>query len=132
MTKSAVKAGRLDIIGTVLSVACAIHCLAFPLLIWLGAIAAAGGIFSELTEKIVFGVSIVICGWSLFSSYSYYRKPTPFVFLGLSIVLIGASLLVHGEALEVSFSVAGGLCIATAHLLNRRFLRKHSVAAATH
>ena len=123
-TKNAVKTGRLDIIGTVLSIACAIHCMAFPILIGLGAIVAAGSLVNETTEKIVFAVSILLCSWSLFSSYPTHSRSTPFIFLGMSVLLIGTSLFVHGEALEVSFSVAGGFCIATAHLLNRRYMRK--------
>lgn len=123
MIKENVKAGKLDLLGSFISLACAVHCLVFPLLISLGSLVFLSSYTHELTESFILLISVSLCLWSLISSYQHHKRMIPLTFLALGIVSIILAKLFHSFSSEIVLNTIGALFIASAHLLNRRLVR---------
>ncbi len=114
-----------------LSALCLLHCLAFPLLIL--ALPVAGGILPHQwwVHPAIFVLAVPMATVALVRGFRHHRDRRPVVIGGIGLALLGVGLLAaEGSAMEILFTVAGGLIVATAHLLNRR-LGKHGHAPST-
>ncbi|GAB5528055.1 MAG: hypothetical protein Roseis2KO_59270 [Roseivirga sp.] len=124
MIREGVRPARLDGIGTVLSMSCAIHCLIFPILISLGSLVTIGDTLHEVTEISFLVLTLTIGLWSFGTSFPTHRKAAPLIMVTMSLLLILFARFVGVGPIETTLSIAGSLLIASAHILNRRYLRR--------
>jgi MerC mercury resistance protein len=120
---SAPTASWLDALGTTVSVACAIQCTLFPLVISVLPLLGLGFLAGDGVEKVFLGTSAVL-GLSSFSwGFRYHRQLYIFLFLisGLALIFFGRVWV--QESFEILFVVSGAFVLASGHLLNRRLCR---------
>lgn len=124
MLREGIRPARLDGIGTVLSMGCAIHCLIFPILISLGSLASVGDTLHEVTEIAFLVLTLTIGLWSFSSSFPVHRRSAPLIMVIISVFLILGARFTGVHAVETTLSVIGAVLIASAHIVNRRYLRR--------
>ena len=64
----------ISVVGMFLSFACAIHCMAFPLLVLIAPLTGVAFFENEILENLSLVVSILIAAFSLFSGFKTHRK----------------------------------------------------------
>jgi hypothetical protein len=110
----------VDSLGASVSIACAIQCTLFPLLIGVLPLVGLGFLAGDGVEKVFLVTSVILAVGSL--SWGFRRHKNLYVFL----FLIGGLLLIFTGRVwvdansEISFVVSGTLVLAAGHLLNRR------------
>jgi hypothetical protein len=117
---SPTKISRLDRAGIFVSLLCAVHCAALPLLLSLLPLAGLTFLQSEWMEVAIIGTSLTLACLSLRRSYKEHRKILPFIIACIGFCALGAGHLISARH-EWILLTAGGLLIATAHLINWRF-----------
>jgi hypothetical protein len=117
--KTRLRAGRLDQLGMVASLACAIHCAALPLVATLLPLLGLEFLANPTVEMVMIGLSLIIGIWSLTGSYPLHKKRAPMLVLlaGFSFIALGHFLFETAEAVLIPI---GGFTIAAAHYLNWR------------
>lgn len=113
----------VDNVGACLSFACAVHCMAAPLLITVLPLIGLGFILAESTELVMVASASGIAVGSLAWGFRNHRKRRVFLILGGALMLIFIARLGVSENAEVIFMVLGGLLLAGAHLVNRYLCR---------
>ncbi|HEU4751509.1 MAG TPA: MerC domain-containing protein [Armatimonadota bacterium] len=105
--------------GTGISLLCAVHCAALPLLAG-ASLFPAHGPGGHWLEATMVGIAALIGYTTLGSSYRHHRRPVPLALLtvGLAALLLGHSVVPHGA--DTLVSVSGALLLVGAQLLNRR------------
>jgi MerC mercury resistance protein len=110
----------VDSLGASVSIACAIQCTLFPLLIGVLPLVGLGFLAGDGVEKVFLVTSIILAVGSL--SWGFRRHKNLYVFLfligGLLLILTGGVWVEENS--EISFVVSGTLVLAAGHLLNRR------------
>jgi hypothetical protein len=114
---------KLDQIGTVLSMTCALHCLLTPLLIASVSLGALGWLAGEETEHALLSLATTLAAVVLGWGWHAHRRPDPIGLFAVALGLIGAGRFLAPEIAETPMVVAGGLSIALAHLVNARLCR---------
>ncbi|MCO5166220.1 MAG: MerC domain-containing protein [Planctomycetes bacterium] len=110
--------GSLDLVGALLSGACAVHCAATPLLL------TAAASYHDEESPLELGLqvaAVTLAGGAAAFGYLDHRRRGP-----LLLVLAGAAAiaLAHRLGAWTPWVLGlGGLCLAGAHLLNRRLSR---------
>ena len=113
----------VDNVGACLSFACAVHCMAAPLLMTVLPLVGLGFILSESAElALVFGAVGVAVG-SFTWGYRNHRKWQVFLMLGGALILIFIARFHASEGSEVIFMAMGGLLLTVVYLNNRRLCR---------
>ncbi|WP_437605408.1 MerC domain-containing protein [Sorangium sp. So ce834] len=121
--------GRLDVVGSGLSMLCAVHCLAAPLL------SAALPLLAG--EGVELGAFLVLAGFTALvigSGVRRHRRPGSLVLLALGLAALTALRALEGAELEgaedgplgPALVVLGSALLVAAHLANRRALRAHA------
>jgi hypothetical protein len=109
---------NLDFAGFFASFLCAIHCIALPVLLSLGA-ANSGFLFHDHTfDIVIIAIGIVIASISLLSDYKKHKSKLPLalIFIGFTVLILGLRL---GHDLpHVIMSVIGSSFVASAHFIN--------------
>jgi MerC mercury resistance protein len=112
---------RLDRIGSGASLLCAVHCAATPVIV--AALPFLGRQLSSAhwLEALLIGVAACIGYVTLGTSFRRHGRLAPLLLLtlGLLLVVLGHTLL--PESVETAAAVAGGLTLASAQLVNRRY-----------
>ena len=126
MQKVEASSGKLDLWGSIISFSCAVHCLAFPILISTGSLMMISEADWELTEAFILIPSVIICSWSVGRSLKIHKKSLPLVLFILSLIVLSFGKFFHMEAYETILSTTGAVLLASAHLSNRRFLKKRA------
>lgn len=115
--KTLLRIRRLDQIGMVASIACAVHCAALPLVITILPLIGMEFLANPLMEIAMICLSVIIGAWSLVRSYTRHKNLAP-----LLVLLIGFSLIASGhfflETAEAILVPLGGFAIAAGHYLN--------------
>ena len=124
MHKAEVSSGRLDLWGSVISFSCAIHCLALPILISTGSLVMISEADYEMTEIFILVPSVIICSWSVARSLKVHKNSLPLILFSISLIVLSFGKFFHLEAYETILSTIGAMLLASAHLTNRRFLKK--------
>ena len=125
------RGGFLDRFGMSASFLCALHCAFAPLLVPLLAATGLGFIWSHEFEYAMIGITAVVGGWSLTSSYfKVHRSKLPYLLLGIGMALIALTKLVLAENLEFIGLPAGAILIVVAHWLNYRLVKKEHVVCS--
>jgi hypothetical protein len=109
-----------DSLGASVSIACAIQCTLFPLLIGVLPLLGLGFLAGDGLETVFLTTSIILALGSFSWGFRRHKKLYIFLFLigGLALIFIGRVWM--DEAAEISFVVPGTLALAAGHLLNRR------------
>ena len=113
----------VDNFGACLSFACAVHCMAVPLLITVLPLIGLGFILAESTELVMVVAAGGLAVGSLTWGFRNHRKRRVFLILGGALMLIIIARLGVSENAEVIFTVIGGLLLVSAHLVNRHLCR---------
>lgn len=107
-----------------LSMLCLVHCLAFPVVVM--ALPAMGEILPRQwwVHPVIFALAVPMATIALVRGWSDHRDRRPVLLGGIGLALLGFGLLAaEASAAEVLLTVAGGLIVAAAHLLNWRLGR---------
>jgi hypothetical protein len=110
---------RVDQVGVGLSLACAIHCMAFPLLVAVLPLVGLGFLVQGPTEVLLVLTSLGMAAGSLCWGFRLHRRWHVFVVLGAALALIVAGRVLVEESYEIVLVVGGALLLAGCHLLNR-------------
>ena len=113
----------VDNLGACLSFACAIHCMAAPLLMTVLPLVGLGFILSESAELALVASAVGVAMGSLTWGYRHHRKWRVFLMLGGALFLIFIARFHASEGTEVIFMGVGGLSLAAVHLINRHLCR---------
>lgn len=108
---------ELDVIGATLSVACALHCLAAPLLV-----SAVPYLFGEQVELLLGVVLFGIASLAMLRGVRQHRDVRVLVPFAVGIALFFSPRGEEGSARDVALAVASSAGLVTAHLLNLRAL----------
>lgn len=112
-----------DTAGFFTSMLCAIHCSAVPVLISLGLLGSSTWLHNHMIDWVVIGFGIIIASYSLLGDFIRKHRnilPLGMALTGFLFLLIG---MVEHHGWMLLFSVAGGLMVASAHLINHRMRR---------
>jgi hypothetical protein len=105
------KSGKLDLIGSILSLGCAIHCLVFPVLISLNLFVAIGGVVHAMTEAAFLMFTLILAFWSTGTSYPHHRKLSPVLITLISLIFILAAMVFVDHYYEAILNITGALLI---------------------
>ena len=111
--------GSLDSVGASLSMLCAIHCIALPLLITLLPLLGLEFLLGASLERIFILCSIIFATGNLCWGFRLHRRLRGLFALTTGIALIFAGRSLMDNAYEVTFTVVGASFLAAAHLMNR-------------
>ena len=115
---------RLDQVGAFLSFACAIHCLALPLLLGILPLVGFSFLLSWKWEALFICGAMFLATLSFCWGYRLHRKVGLLLMFYLSTGMIVAGKLLIGGQTGLWLAVPGALGLTAGHLLNRK-LCKH-------
>ncbi|UAJ13190.1 MerC domain-containing protein [Aquirufa lenticrescens] len=105
-------------VGVFLSLLCAIHCLALPLILFAAPYLASSIAFSPMAEWVLvigsFGMALLL----LWQDFRKHRKPMPLYFLGLAVLIKLVDTLVGMKSIEWIFGLSLGVFITLAYWFN--------------
>lgn len=111
---------KLELTGSFVALACAIHCLSIPVLVSLGSAGIVHWFEHEVVEILFLVVTLSIAGWSILTNYrkkSVNARPITLFAIGFSALIISVVFHLH------FLSAVGGILIATAHYFNWKALQ---------
>lgn len=109
---------HLDFIGFSASFACAVHCMALPLLLSLGLFGGSSWLGNEAMEITLIIGSIFIASYSIGKAYwKNHRQLQPIYWLLIGIAFLLLSIIFHHETHHI-LTAFGGFAIAYAHFVN--------------
>jgi hypothetical protein len=113
----------MDSLGTTVSIACAIQCTFFPLLLSVLPLVGLGFLAGDGIEQVFIVTSIVLAVGGFSWGFRHHRRFYIFLFLvsGLALIFIGRVWVADG--FEIPVVVSGTLVLTSGHLLNRRLCR---------
>ena len=113
----------IDQIGVGLSLTCAVHCLAAPLL--LTALPAFGLSFvaDDMTEVVLLSTALALAVSSLCWGFRRHKSGRVFLLLAVAVALIAAGRLFAEERSESLLVLAGAVILAASHALNWHLCR---------
>lgn len=118
---------NLDKIGVCVSSACAVHCMAVPLIL---VYSTSLGIFAFLNdpfiEMIILSIALLIGAFAIIPSLIKHRKPYVLVLFLAGVLLIANSEMVPVLWYKLVFSTAGGALMAYAHFENLKLKSSRS------
>jgi len=114
---------NLDILGMILSLACAVHCAIVPLVLMFGALTGLQFLADPMIEHTVIFGSMLIAAASLIPHYFHHKRKEVLIVAttGFALIFIGHSLGMVW--LHTILMVAGGTAIAISHLLNLKYCK---------
>ena len=114
--------GTVDNIGVIVSTACAIHCLALPMVVTFLPLLGIGFLAGEPAEYAIIGAVLLAAG-SVVAGVRHHRRWRAFLTLVLAVGVIVTGFLAAEGSFEVVLHVTGGVLLATTHLVNRHLCR---------
>ncbi len=108
-----------DTTGACLSVACAIHCLAMPLLVAVLPLIGLGFLATERAELVFISGAIALAIGSLAWGIRHHRRWRALLILIVALAFIATARTVVEGSFEVVFYSIGAILLASAHLVNR-------------
>ena len=114
---------NLDILGMILSLACAAHCALIPLVLMFGALTGLHFLADPMIEHTVIFGSMFIAAASLIPHYFHHKRKEVLIVAttGFALIFIGHCLGMVW--LHTILMVAGGAAIAFSHLLNLKYCK---------
>lgn len=119
VTRTTSRRDLFDRLAIGLSALCFVHCAASVLLVAL--LATAGGfLLHPAIHEFGLGFAILLAIIGLGRGFLQHRRRVPMVVGTLGIALMASALSVPHGLWEAGFTMAGVVCVAVAHFLNRR------------
>ena len=112
--------GRVDRIGAAVSFACAIHCMATPLVIIVLSLVGISAEVHDSMHALLVAGSIALATASLCWGFRVHRDRRLFMVLGGAVAFIIPAQFLATGIQETGLMVAGAGMLVIAHLLNRR------------
>ena len=113
---------RLDIAGSFIAIACAVHCIAIPVIISFGGVGLLNVVGHGMVEIIFLLATILFAGSTIFIGFRQKRvSKAPIVLFLAGFVALCIAILFHLHFL----SAIGGVLIALAHFVNWKYVKKH-------
>ena len=113
----------VDTAGAGLSIACAIHCLAMPILVAVLPLIGLGFLATERAELVIItgaiGLAIVSLAWGV----RHHRRWRALLLLIVALAFIATARTAVEGAFEVIIYSIGGVLLASAHLMNRHLCK---------
>ncbi len=113
---------RVDALGALLSLSCALHCLAMPLLVTILPLLGLGFLASERAELIIVGAAALALG-SVVWGMKHHKSWGAFLILVVAVAFIATAHITSEGTFEVALHATGGVLLAAAHLLNRHLCK---------
>ena len=113
----------VDNTGACLSFACAIHCMAMPLLITVLPLIGLGFLANERAELVLITIAIGLAIGSLAWGVRLHRSWRAFLILIVALAFIATARTAVEGTFEVVFYSIGAISLASAHLVNRHLCK---------
>ena len=113
----------VDTTGACLSFACAVHCLAMPLLVTVLPLIGLGFLVGERAEFVIIISAVALAIGSLAWGVRHHRSWRAFLILLVALTFIVTARTAVEGSFEVIFHGAGGILLASAHLVNRHLCK---------
>jgi hypothetical protein len=117
----------ISAVGMFLSLACAIHCMAFPLIILIAPLTGLAFFENEMLEHLSILTSILIGAYTLFTGYKNHKNFQLIAFFCLAILI-----LIVGIFIPTSFKpwtdALGAFLIASVLFWNLRLMHVHQAS----
>jgi hypothetical protein len=110
---------RIDLVGTCVSLVCAVHCLTVPFLVTVLPLAGLGVLLGGPLEILFIVASVVLATVSLCWGFRRHRRWRVFVVLGAALTMIAVGRFLASEVYELVFVFVGAMGLTGGHLLNR-------------
>jgi glucose-6-phosphate-specific signal transduction histidine kinase len=123
-TKHTHEHSKIERVGFYLSLACAVHCIATPVLITLLPFLSSGFIGNHAWEIWFIGGSLVLAGVILFNDYLKHKNLVPMSLLLGSMAVKGIEMVWLGHQFEFITGSLGAVFIALAYFLNWKYKEK--------
>jgi hypothetical protein len=118
-TAASASSARLDLVGTCVSLVCALHCLTVPLLVAVLPLAGAGVLLGGSLEILFIVVSVALASGTLCWGFRRHRRWRVLIALGAALSMIAVGRFLASEPYELVCVVVGAVVLAGGHLLNR-------------
>lgn len=112
-----------DPAGVCLSLACAMHCLAAPLLVTILPLAGVGILVDERTELFFVLASLLFAGGSLTWGFHIHRQQRLLLTLGAAAAMMGTGRFLLQEPYEIALVALGAGLLTVSHVLNYQLCR---------
>ena len=122
----------VDNTGACLSFACAIHCMAMPLLVTILPLIGLSFLATERAELFLITGAIALAIGSLAWGVRHHRSWRAFLILIVALAFIATSRTAVEGSFEVVFYSIGGILLASAHLVNRHLCKTCPVCEDEH
>ena len=113
----------VDNTGACLSFACAIHCMAMPLLVTILPLIGLSFLASEPAELAIIGGAVVLALGSIVWGVRHHRSWRAFLVLVVALAFIATAHIMAEGIYEVVLHSTGGILLASAHLVNRHLCK---------
>lgn len=112
-----------DTLGQVISIACAVHCLATPFL--LAMIPAAASVLGG-AHPVLLVIVVTVALWAFIPGYRCHRKKQVLALAvtGIGFLSVGALIFKDAFQVDAALSLLGASFMMTAHWRNRVLLRR--------
>lgn len=117
---------KLDRVGTLLSLVCALHCIALPFIMTLLPLIGLKFLQDSGVDMVLIVVAVTVALTSLCWGAQIHGR---YNLLGLVLIALAIFSIAHlfeGQYLHASLMAVGGLTLATAHILNHRLCKNCS------
>lgn len=116
---------RSNRISALLSLACAIHCAAMPMIISVLPLIGMQFLASHLLEGLMLAFGVGFGAYGVLRAYwTQHHDLRPVAALGIGVCLIAFGFFFAPEAVEPFVVSSGAICIAIAQVLNMRSCRR--------
>ncbi len=124
--------GFVDSVGACISLSCAIHCMAMPLLVTFLPLIGLGFFVSEPAELVIIGGAVVLALGSIVWGIRHHRRWRAFLVLIVGIAFIATAHISAEGIYEVILHISGGISLASAHLVNRHLCKTCAACEEEH
>jgi hypothetical protein len=118
-TAASSSSAHTDLLGTCVSLVCALHCLTLPFLTTVLPLAGVGVLLGGWLEVLFIVASVALATGSLCWGYRRHRRWGVFIVLGAALTMIVVGRFLASEPYELVCVVVGAVVLAGGHLLNR-------------
>ena len=115
---------KIEKAGFYLSIACAIHCIATPVLITLLPVLGSNFLGNHSWEIWFIGGSLVLAGVILFNDYLKHKNTIPMTLLFGTLIVKALEIWWLGDKFEFITGSLGAIFIATAYYFNWKYKEK--------
>ncbi|QHN04970.1 MerC domain-containing protein [Granulicella sp. WH15] len=120
--------GMVDRIGIIASAACFVHCVGAPIVLSLMAVYAHLLPAEETTHRVLAILVTILGAVAILSGYQKHKRRSILALMALGLALISTGALfgdrLPSHWLEVAITLAGSICMITAHRQNHTFCKQ--------